>query len=80
MPAVRAKITSKGQITVPKEVRRRLGVGPGDKLLFEQDKTGYRVRPDRSESVFEQFRGIGNPGIGPGRKGIVRWTREMRGK
>ncbi|MCH8107833.1 MAG: AbrB/MazE/SpoVT family DNA-binding domain-containing protein, partial [Chloroflexi bacterium] len=27
-----AKITSKGQITLPKEVRRRLGVGPGDQV------------------------------------------------
>jgi bifunctional DNA-binding transcriptional regulator/antitoxin component of YhaV-PrlF toxin-antitoxin module len=27
-----AKITSKGQITVPREVRRLLGVRPGDRL------------------------------------------------
>jgi antitoxin PrlF len=80
MLVAKAKITSKDQITVPREVRRKLGVGPGDRLLFEEDKGGFRVKPDRNESVFEQFRGVGNPGIPPGCKGIIRWTRQMRGK
>ena len=32
MPA--AKLTSKGQITVPKAVREALGVHPGDRIAF----------------------------------------------
>ena len=75
-----AKITSKGQITIPQEVRRVLGVQPGDKLLFEGDKNGVRVRPVRTRSPFEKYRGIGNAGIGPGKKKIHHWLREMRGK
>ena len=75
-----AKITSKGQITVPREVRRVLGVRPGDRLLFEGDEKGVRVRPVRTQSPFAKFKGIGNPGIGSGRKGIVRWVRELRGR
>jgi len=75
-----AKITSKGQVTVPLEVRRLLGVGAGDKLIFENDETGVRVRPLRSQSTFSKYRGIGNPGIGSGRKSIARWLREMRGQ
>jgi AbrB family looped-hinge helix DNA binding protein len=75
-----AMITSKGQITIPREVRRVLGVRPGDRLLFEGDRDGVRVRPVRSESAFSKYRGIGNPEIGPGRKGINRWLREMRGQ
>ena len=43
-----ARITSKGQITVPREVRRFLGVRAGDRLLFESDGKGVRVRPVRS--------------------------------
>ncbi len=74
-----AKITSKGQVTVPREVRQILGVRAGDKLIFENDETGVRVRPLRSQSAFSKYRGIGNPGIAPGREGIVRWLREMRG-
>jgi AbrB family looped-hinge helix DNA binding protein len=76
----RAKITSKGQITVPHEVRRALGVRPGDTLLFEQKGSEFRVRPVRTESPFEKFRGIGTPGISGGRKGIVRWVRKLRGQ
>ncbi|MGO8812964.1 MAG: AbrB/MazE/SpoVT family DNA-binding domain-containing protein, partial [Candidatus Sulfotelmatobacter sp.] len=40
-----ARITSKGQITVPREVRRILGVRAGDRLLFEGDGKDIRVRP-----------------------------------
>ena len=44
-----AKVTSKGQITVPKRVRTKLAVGPGDRLAFEFDEQGIlRVMPVRS--------------------------------
>jgi antitoxin PrlF len=75
-----ARITSKGQITVPREVRRVLGVRAGDRLLFESDGKGVRVRPVRNKSAFSKYRGIGNPGIRSGRKSISRWLREMRGQ
>ena len=75
-----ATITSKGQVTIPLEVRRILGVRAGDKLIFESDEAGVRVRPIRNQSAFSKYRGIGNPGIPPGRKGITRWLREMRGQ
>jgi antitoxin PrlF len=75
-----ATITSKGQITIPLEVRRLLGVRTGDKLIFENDESGVRVLPVRSRSAFSKYRGIGNPGIGSGRKGISRWLREIRGE
>jgi AbrB family looped-hinge helix DNA binding protein len=75
-----ATITSKGQITVPREVRRALGVRTGDKLLFESDGKGIRVRPVRSRSAFFKYRGIGNPGIATGRKSIDKWLRGIRGQ
>lgn len=75
-----ARITSKGQITVPREVRRVLGVRAGDRLLFESDGKDVRVRPVRNKSAFSKYRGIGNPGIRSGRKSISRWLREMRGQ
>ena len=73
-----ARITSKGQITVPHEIRRALGVRPGDRLLFEKDQSGVRVTPVREASAFEKYRGIGTAGIGRGRKAVVRWVRELR--
>ncbi|MCI9510735.1 MAG: AbrB/MazE/SpoVT family DNA-binding domain-containing protein [Angelakisella sp.] len=32
-----AKITSKGQITIPVEIRKKLGVKEGDKVLFLEE-------------------------------------------
>ena len=76
----RARITSKGQITIPRDIRRALGVRSGDSLVFESDRRGVRVRPVKVESRFEKYRGIGNPGIPSGRKGVVGWVRELRGR
>ena len=76
----RAKVTSKGQITVPVEIRKSLGVKPGDHLRFEQQEGDVRVMRDAEENVFEQYRGIGGfPGMGKGREAIVAYFREMRG-
>ncbi len=75
-----ARITSKGQVTVPHEIRSVLGVRPGDKLLFEHDGKGVRVRPVRSKSPFEKYRGIGNPGMASGRRAILRRIRKLRGQ
>lgn len=32
-----AKVTSKGQITIPIEIRRKLGIKNGDKILFVEE-------------------------------------------
>lgn len=45
-----AKITSKGQVTIPKAVRSRMAVQAGDRLAFEFEGDGaVRMRPLRSE-------------------------------
>ena len=77
----RAKITSKGQITIPVEIRRSLGVKPGDNLRFEQQTDGIRVVRDTDGNPFEKWRGIGTgfPIEGTGREAIVAFFREMRG-
>ena len=32
-----AKVTSKGQVTIPVEIRRKLGITNGDKVLFIEE-------------------------------------------
>lgn len=48
-----ATLTSKGQVTVPVEVRRQLGLKAGDRLLFEvvDDVIRVRVVPKRALSL-----------------------------
>ena len=75
-----ARITSKGQVTVPRDIRRLLGLKTGDSLIFQADEQGVRVRPSRKANPFAKYRGIGNPGIASGRKAIREWTRKMRGE
>lgn len=53
----RSRITSQGQITVPKALREAMGVGPGDELEFELVGGDYLVRPRRRHSILE-FAGI----------------------
>jgi AbrB family looped-hinge helix DNA binding protein len=78
-PIISATVTSKGQITVPVEIRRFLGIKPGDKIRFKKEKTGIRMVRDTDENPFEKWRGIGIPGIGPGREGVMAYMRELRG-
>ena len=48
MRALQATITSKGQVTIPAVVRRALGVGPSDKIVFEVEDSGeVRLVPMR---------------------------------
>lgn len=77
---VTAKVTSKGQITIPVEIRRALGVKTGDKLRFKRQKGGVRLERAVEENVFEKWRGIGGfPGMGKGRNAVIAYFREMRG-
>jgi AbrB family looped-hinge helix DNA binding protein len=40
-----ATVTSKGQITLPKSVRDRLGIEAGDRLEFIESEQGFLVVP-----------------------------------
>lgn len=43
-----ARVSSNGQITVPIEIRRSLGLRAGDKILFFQKKNGEIVMTNAS--------------------------------
>ena len=40
-----ATLTSKGQVTIPVDVRQRLGLESGDRIEFIQMDGGYAIKP-----------------------------------
>jgi len=50
MKELRAKITSKGQITIPKEIREKIGLEPGREIYFEE-KDGIFYIKKRSKNL-----------------------------
>ena len=50
-----ATITSKGQVTIPKDVRTRLGLRAGDRLDFQVDRDGRARLTPVSSRVDQNF-------------------------
>lgn len=64
MQRLSMKVTSKGQVTIPVEVRRLLGIGPNDAIDFKVEEG--RVSVERSgSSVVERTAGLLGPGGPP---------------
>ncbi len=60
-----ATVTDKGQVTVPKEIRDRIGIAPGSRLDFEvQDDGTLRVRV-LARGADNLFGLVHRPGIKP---------------
>lgn len=71
-------ISSKGQVTVPQEIRKRLGLEAGDRVEFVAEEDRTVIRPDRSEAnPFEKLIGLAPPFPG-GEEGIKAWIDDMR--
>ena len=49
-----AKISANGQITVPVEIRRKLGLKSGDKILFYQKEDGEIVLTNASAQAIKK--------------------------
>ena len=70
-----ARVSVKGQVVIPKELREALGIRPGDELLMV--RSGDRIIVmKKPESFVEALRGLGKEiweGVEP-----VEYVREMR--
>ena len=53
----KAKVTSKGQVTIPKEVRECLGLQPGDEIEFVEDELGFHIRKQYDPSGLDAYVG-----------------------
>ena len=66
MRTATAKVTSKGQITIPIEIRNALSVAPGDRVSFLLENGIVRVEREQSwvERTAGMFKGRG-PSVPP---------------
>ena len=56
------RVTQKGQVTIPLEIRRALGIRTGSDVEFELDGRGARLLVDRGRAAREisRVRGAGD--------------------
>jgi antitoxin PrlF len=47
------KVTQKGQVTIPLEVRRALGIHAGSEVQFQIEETGARLVVDQERAARE---------------------------
>lgn len=54
------RVGPKGQVVIPKEMRDRLGIKPGDEVNFQEDAGSVKVIPVRdARDLRGRFRGSG---------------------
>jgi AbrB family looped-hinge helix DNA binding protein len=60
--APRARLSSKHQIVIPKDVRARLGLEPGDSVVFLEGPDGVRIeRAGKEDDPFAAFHEWASP-------------------
>ena len=75
----KARVTSKGQLTIPAGVRRTLGIREGDSLVFEVEGDEMRVRVARKPVSFADYAGIWREGEGLSLEEVNERVRDLRG-
>ena len=54
------KVTSKGQVTIPKKLREEMGIGPGDYLEIREKAAGYVISKKIDKEKIKKYLGILN--------------------
>ncbi len=86
MALAASRLTAQGQISVPAEVRRKLGVGPGSVIEWEEEGDKVVVRR-AGRTTFEEIHHAifpGGPpkprGVAEMKKGIADYVRKKHGR
>lgn len=75
---MKTTLTSKGQITIPIKIRRRLNLQPGDTLEFDESVPYLKARKPFDRAKMQSVIGRGR-NRGSNRKSSKEWIEEMRG-
>ena len=76
MEMITAKVTSKGQITLPKMVRQKLGVEPGEAVAFIEKEDKIFIKRAVKPSPFDKWTGA----LKKNAKSTDRLVNELRGE
>jgi len=72
----KSRMTTKGQVTIPKEVRERLGLRPGDELEFAEVDGIYWLNKRVPDSPLKKYRNYLKDLVG---RDVDEVVEEMRG-
>lgn len=50
------ELGAKGRVVIPVDIREKLGVGPGDKLLLVEENGGFKLTTRRA--IIRRLRGV----------------------
>ena len=53
-----AKLSRKGQVTIPRVVRESLGLQTGDQIDFDEERGAYTMRKHVHGAPFQRYRGF----------------------
>lgn len=76
-----AKVTSKGQVTIPVEIRRKLGIKNGDKVLFMEEGGRIYMMNSSMDAFRETQRAFSGEAQQAGlnsEEDVVRMIKELR--
>jgi len=76
----KAKITFKGQVTIPKEIRKALTIQEGDTVIFEVEGDHAILRPLKKRSLIEFYGILPATRPFPGSESIRKEVRQKIGK
>ncbi len=55
---LKTKVTSKGQLTIPKTLRDKLGIKTGDYIVIKETSAGYMIEKEVDEKRFDKYVGF----------------------
>lgn len=73
-------LTSKGQVTLPADIRRALRLEQGDKVVFTAEGDTVTLRRAPKANTFAAYAGRYREGVGKTRETINTELRELRGE